>query len=120
MSAEKSYGTTPITDEYMFEMLGKSKEYTVVVLNAGPNYDTPDAPATIFEHGRRNFALRAEGVLPIVCRVTDDSTCKGIGIFDVPLDEVIRIMDTDPGVQAGLFTYEAHPVRSFPGATLPG
>lgn len=28
-------------------------------------------------------------------------------------------MDEDPGVQAGVFTYQIHPTRSFPGDTLP-
>ncbi len=28
-------------------------------------------------------------------------------------------MDGDPGVAAGIFTYEAHPIRSFPGDGLP-
>ena len=28
-------------------------------------------------------------------------------------------MDDDPGVQAGVFTYEVHPVRGFPGDGLP-
>ncbi len=110
---------TEITNEYMHEMLAKSKGYTLMLLKAGANYDAPDAGATIFEHGRRNFVLRAEGVLPIVCRVTDDSEWSGIGIFDAPVEEVVRIMDADPGVQAGIFTYEVHPVASFPGATLP-
>ena len=35
------------------------------------------------------------------------------------MDEVRRIMDGDPGVQAGVFTYELHPCRSFPGSALP-
>jgi hypothetical protein len=29
-------------------------------------------------------------------------------------------MDADPGVLAGIFTYEIHPVRGFPGSGLPG
>jgi len=28
-------------------------------------------------------------------------------------------MDTDPGVMAGIFTYEVHNIRSFPGDSLP-
>jgi hypothetical protein len=32
---------------------------------------------------------------------------------------VRTIMDDDPGVPAGIFTYDMHPVRSFPGAALP-
>ena len=33
--------------------------------------------------------------------------------------EVRRIMDGDPDVQAGVFTDELHPCRSFPGLALP-
>ena len=108
-----------ITDEYMREMLGKSRDYTFVLLKAGPNYTAPEAGAIIFEHARRNFQLRAEGVLPIVGPVTDDSERSGIGIFNASIEEVTRLMDDDPGVKAGVFTYEVHPVRSFPGDALP-
>jgi hypothetical protein len=31
---------------------------------------------------------------------------------------VDRIMSNDPGVQAGLFTYDIHPTRTFPGSSL--
>jgi hypothetical protein len=110
---------TDITDEYMYEMLGKSKDYALVMLKAGPNYTAPDAGATIFEHGRRNFELRAEGSLSIVCRVSDDSEWSGVGIFDTTVEEATRIVEGDPGVQAGIFTFEVHPVRSFPGDALP-
>jgi len=27
-------------------------------------------------------------------------------------------MDADPGVRAGIFTYDVHPVRGFPGSAL--
>ena len=112
------HGTTPISDEYMQEMLRESTSYCLVLLRTGPNYND-DARPTIIEHGRRNMALREERVLSIVCRVADDSHWAGIGIFDVPVDEVVRIMDEDPAVQAGIFTYEVHPVLSFPGDALP-
>ena len=108
-----------ITDEYMYEMLGKTKTYVVVLLKHGPKHGSPDADPIIFEHGRRNFSLRADGVLSIVAPVTDDSDWSGIGIFDATEDEVVRIMDGDPAVQAGIFAYEVHPVRSFPGDALP-
>jgi hypothetical protein len=28
-------------------------------------------------------------------------------------------MDEDPAVRAGIFRYEIHPVRGFPGSSLP-
>ena len=111
--------TTPISDDYMGEMLAQTKAYTVLFLKSTVRQRTPEVDAIIWEHGRRNFALRAQGVLSIVCPVVDDSQWSGIGIFNVGADEVTRIMDDDPGVKAGVFTYEVHPVRSFPGDALP-
>ena len=111
---------TTVTDEFMREMLPTAKPYCAVILQAGPHRNDPGAPAIVWEHGRRNFALRAAGVLSIVCPVTDDSDIAGIGIFNAPLDEVAAIMDGDPAVQAGVLRYEVHPCRGFPGDRLPG
>jgi hypothetical protein len=119
MATSETGAMTEITDDYMREMLGKSKAYTVVLMRVTEKAQEPDAPGIIWEHGRRNFVLRAAGHLPIVCPVTDDSNWAGIGIFDATPDEVERIMADDPGMQAGLFTYEIHPVRGFPGSSLP-
>jgi len=107
-----------ITDEFMREMMTKTKEYSVVILQEGPAKNMPGAEKVIWEHGRRNFALREEGVLAIVCPVRDGSDVSGIGIFDAPVEKVREIMDGDPGVRAGIFVYEAHPCRSFPGDRL--
>jgi hypothetical protein len=110
---------TQITDEYMEEMLGKSKTYTAMLLRVTERAGEPDAPQIVWEHGRRNFALRAEGKLPIVCPAIDDSDWAGVAIFDATPEEVERIMADDPGVESGLFTYELHPVRGFPASMLP-
>jgi hypothetical protein len=104
----------------MRSMLTTTRPYAVVILRAGPNYRDEGADKLIWEHGRRNFMLRAEGKLAIVCPVMDDSDVRGIGIFDGDVDNVRSIMDGDPGVQAGIFTFEIHPARSFPGDSLPG
>ena len=67
-----------ISDEYMRQILTTVKEYTIVILKAGPNFKEPGARQIIWEHGRRNFALRAEGLLSIVCPVMDESGITGI------------------------------------------
>ena len=103
-----------ITNEYMQEMMTKTKNYNLVILKAGLNYEQQNAKTIIWEHGRRNFELRAAGKLLIVCPVTDSSELRGVGIFNVDLEELKQIMDQDPGVKSGIFTYEIHPVRSFP------
>ena len=107
-----------ITDDDMREMLGRAKGYSVVILRGTPKLADPAAQAIVWEHARRNFQLRADGVLRIVCPVRDGSDVSGIGIFDTSVDETRRIMEDDPGVRAGIFTYEVHDTRGFPGDAL--
>jgi hypothetical protein len=111
---------TPITDEFMQQMLAKTRQYCIMILKAGPKKHEAGAEKIIWEHGRRNFALRADGVLSLVCPISDGSDVSGIGIFNAPAEEVKKIMDEDPAVKAGVFVYEVHVCRSFPGDSLPG
>jgi len=111
--------TTIITDEFMRQMLPTAKTYSLLILKAGPKRHAPGVDKIIWEHGRRNFALRADGVMPIVCPVADGSDVCGIGIFSTGLEETRQIMDEDPGVKAGVFVYELHACRGFPGQSLP-
>jgi hypothetical protein len=113
------HGMTVITDEQMRAALATTKAYTAVVLRDGPNRQMEGSQAIVWEHGRRNFQLRADGMLSVVCPVTDDSSVNGIGIFDLDVAQTRAVMDEDPAVLAGVFVYDAHPVRSFPGDCLP-
>ncbi len=108
-----------ISDEEMRESLAKARSYSMVILRKGPRYEDPGARPIIVEHGRRNMALRKEGILPIVCPTTDQDEVRGIGIFAVSLEECRSLMESDPGVVAGIFSYELHPARGFPGSSLP-
>src|SRR4051812_20764098 len=92
-----------ITDDMMRAMMPTTRPYSIVILKSGPNWSMPDADRIIWEHGRRNFALRAEGLLAIVCPIRDESDVHGVGIFNGDLDMVRKLMDEDPGVQAGVF-----------------
>ncbi|MFL5734796.1 MAG: hypothetical protein ACJ78Q_16690 [Chloroflexia bacterium] len=111
---------TNITDEFMLEMLSTTKPYCVLILWAGPNSNHPDREKIVWEHGRRNFVLRAEGLLSIVCPVSGGGEVSGIGIFNAAVEEVKKIMDEDPAVKAGVFVYDLYASRSFPGDCLPG
>ena len=111
---------TTVTDDYMRQKIAQTKEYCIVILKAGPNRHIEQAGTIIWEHARRNFSLREEGLLPIVCPVADGSEVSGVGIFNAGTDQVRAIMDEDPGVREGVFVYEIHPCRSFPGDCLPG
>jgi hypothetical protein len=107
------------SDDEMKELLPTAQAYSVVILRTGPNYHTPAAAQIIWEHGRRNFGLRDDGVLSVVLPVTDESDVCGIGVFNCSVDEAVAIMDDDPGVAAGVFAYDVHPCRGFPGDRLP-
>jgi hypothetical protein len=109
---------TTITDDYMKQMMATTKPYTAVILRKTLKHG-PDSLPVVWEHGRRNFELREEGKLCIVCPIRDESDVVGIGIFSTDMEETKDIMDGDPGIQAGIFTYEIHATRSFPGDGLP-
>jgi hypothetical protein len=107
------------TDEEMGQLLPSAQPYSVVILRQGPRFTDPAAPAVIWEHGRRNFGLRDDGVLAVVLPVTDGSEVCGIGVFAATVENTSAIMNDDPGVAAGVFTYEVHSCRGFPGDSLP-
>jgi hypothetical protein len=114
-----------VTDERLEEALKTTKAYTIVVLRAGRRFSVPspdrdpDVGKTIWSHGKRNFALREAGLMPIVCPVADGSGVTGFAIFDATPEDVDEIMSRDPGVTSGIFSYDIHPTRSFPGSMLP-
>ncbi len=108
-----------ITDEFMHEMLASTKEYCIVILKPTSKCNEDGADAIIWEHGRRNFALRAEGVLSIVCPITDESDIAGLAIFNANVERTNEIMEDYPAIKAEILSYEVHPCRSFPGDCLP-
>lgn len=107
-----------ITDEFMRGRIAEASSYTVVLLLKTARYDPSEHAPLVWEHGRRNMALQADGVLVLVLPASDNTDWAGIGVFDSSPDEVRRILDSDPGVQAGIISYEIHPVRGFPGPDL--
>jgi hypothetical protein len=108
-----------VTDEYMKEEIAKAKNYSIVIVRKGPAYKMPEMFPVLWEHARRNFSLKLEGILPVVCPGNDDSDFAGIAVFITGEDETRTIMDEDPAIKAGVLTYELHVARSFPGSSLP-
>lgn len=108
-----------ITDQTMNERLATVKSYTAVLLRATSSFVRPDVDPIVWEHGRRNFALMDSGIAALVLPAVDDSDWAGLYVFTVPPDDVHTVMREDPGVAAGIFAYEVHPVLGFPGIALP-
>lgn len=68
---------TVISDEGMRQALTKTRVYSVVILLAGPKRHEPQIETVIWEHGRRNFELRAEGKLSIACPSRTEAVSAG-------------------------------------------
>ena len=113
-----------LNDEEFAEFRKRARPYTVVILKSGPRFEPPDpgfqseVGQIIYKHGRRNVQLHLAGLMPVVCPISDGSGISGTCVFDATPEEVEMIMSRDPGVLAGVFTYEIHQARSFPGSTL--
>lgn len=111
-----------VTDEALRDALRTIRPYTICILKAGPRFQEPGpgrerwVADLIWEHGKRNYALYLAGLKRVVCPVADGSGITGISIFDADPEEVDRIMREDPGVKAGLFSYEVHPTQTFPAS----
>ena len=108
-----------VGDDTMQARLAATRSYTAVLLKATEKFVRPAVDTIVWEHGRRNMALVEAGLLAVVLPVADDTDLAGIGIFTTDEAGTRAILADDPGVRAGIFGYELHPVRGFPGATLP-
>lgn len=97
-----------------------TRPYTAVILKAGPNRHADGVEAIIWEHGRRNFSLRADGLLAIVCPVADGCDVNGVGIFNLDPDQTSKVMDGDPDVQAGVLSMRPTRVAAFPATACQG
>jgi diaminopimelate epimerase len=93
-----------IADDYMRGRISQAKNYTIIILRKTDKRSEPCTDAVVWEHARRNMSLNADGLLPVVCPVSDETDVAGVGIFNAGPEETRKIMDGDPGVVAGLFT----------------
>ena len=113
-----------VTGEMLRDALQRTRPYTVCILKATPSYQPPGTARDswvsdlIWQHGKRKYALYLAGLMRIICPIGDGSGTTGICIFDADADEVDQIMRQDPGVKAGLFTYEMHATQTFPESKL--
>jgi hypothetical protein len=113
-----------ISDDYMRAKLQKVRSYTAVLLKKGPAYQdqasrTPEQAKIVWEHGRRNMALNAEGIMALVGPIAGGGDLVGLCVFTVPEGEARTLMDGDGGVQAGVFVYDVVTWFGFPGDGLP-
>ncbi len=113
-----------ISDAEMDARLAKVQAYCLVLLKAGPAYVPPDTrppeqAKIVREHGRRNMALRRDGKMAMVAPVRNVWPIVGMCIMAVDEDETRAIMDGDPGIHAGIFTYDLATWYGVPGDGLP-
>ena len=106
-----------ISDDEMRSALAGTRDYTLVLLRRTPRRDEPGADAIVWEHGRRNLELRASGELAIVGPL-GDGEFAGLYIFTTGPERTRELMEGDPAIQAGVFSYQLQELTSFPGSAL--
>jgi uncharacterized protein YciI len=112
-----------ITDEFIQKTIAAGRQYCFRIYKAGPNRNQPPELAEQIQsaHQRYLFLLRSEGKLLINGPIIDDPVLKGISIFNTTdKEEVKRLSDADPAVQAGRLVYEIYSWFGLPGDRLPG
>jgi len=111
-----------ITDEYVNEKVSRGRQYILVHLLKGPNYDSDRIPQEEIQkaHLRHLFKLKAEGKLLLVGPLVEKSELRGIAIYDVPdIEEAKKLAGDDPALKAGVFIYETYRWFGIPGDGLP-
>jgi uncharacterized protein YciI len=80
------------------------------LLLKGPKIDAYDEATTkriVGEHIARNVALHAQGDLKLAGAVTGHESIVGLGLFQKgSVEEVRRMSEEDPGVEAGMYRVE--------------
>lgn len=87
------------------------KRYVMCFLKTGPNKSlTQDSVKKILGgHMKNMIALESQGKLVLAGPFTDRTEWEGIFVFNcTTVEEAQKLVDTDPGVQSGIFTAELH------------
>ena len=102
--------------------LASIKPYVLVILTKGENYGLSDTPRIIqSEHLTYIFEQRRDNEMVLTMPVMDNnSNIAAVAIYNTTdKDEVKRLMDKDPAIMAGVFTYEIVTGMGLPGDKLP-
>ncbi len=89
------------------------RKYVLCVLKTGPNATTlpKDSVKKILGGHMKNInALESQGKLVVAGPFTDNTDWEGVFVFTVEtVEDAKKLVETDPGIQTGLFTAELHP-----------
>ena len=107
-----------VTQEQIRQELAKGKPYIVVLLKKGKKFITDKAQAEAMrgKHFDHLFQLRAEGKVIVLFGTRENGEIRSIEVFvstDKP--EVERLVNEDPAVQAGHFSFELLQMTGLPG-----
>jgi uncharacterized protein len=88
------------------------RNYFMVILTKGPNrgQDSVSLSKLMDGHMANIERLTKEGKLILAGPFLDDGNMRGIFVFNVTTnEEAVNLVESDPAVKAGRFTYEIHP-----------
>jgi len=98
------------------------KPYVLLILTKGENYGLNDTPRIIqSEHLPYVFQQRDDHHMVLTMPVMDNSSSiAAVAIYNsTDKEEVKKLVEKDPAIQAGIFNYEILSSIGLPGDTLP-
>lgn len=108
--------TKPVFDAALAQKLGADeygmKQYVMAFLKKGPTQiaDKTELAKLQKAHLQNIMRLAAESKLVVAGPFMDDTGIEGVFIFNVKtIAEAKALVETDPGIKAGVFAMELHP-----------
>jgi uncharacterized protein len=98
---------------------GKMKTYFFVLLKAGPDRSQDSITVQHIQEGHMANINRLAALKKLVVAgpFLDDGNFRGLFFFDVPtIEDVEKLLYTDPAISSGRLSYEIHPWMTMKGA----
>ncbi|MFH0990932.1 MAG: YciI family protein [bacterium] len=102
--------------------MSRGRQYVLVLLKQGTNQSLDSAAVVAYQekHLMNLFMLKQQGKLPLFGPIAEESTLRGICIFNVADKAAARkLIEADPFVKSGALAYEIYDWFGLPGDVLP-
>lgn len=114
---------TPITQAEIETAIANGRNYTLVLLMAGPDrsQDSITVNQIMQGHLEHLFTMKRQGVMDIFGPLNDEDELKGMCIYNLTDKEAVRkLVEADPAVISGRLSYKLFSWFSLPGECLQG
>lgn len=108
-------------DAQILQQLSNMKPYTLLIFRKGQAYDSAETEKIIqSQHLPYLFTLREKGAVALSLPIMDNTDMLAIAVYTIAnKEEVKKLVEKDPAVMAGVFSYELLFCMGMKADTLP-